>query len=179
MKLHLIVVLASITVSATYAQNVPMAYDIAEIMMQKHTLDTEGGQFTIFYRFSTLEGVVEGGTEDLDANLLGMEIDLERTSLVFNIENIRQTDLMSIRFPSAILSAENDKFTVLADGQARGYELSTQDESTNLIFILPENTTRVEIVGTRVVPEFSSGLLMLGTAAAVGIIGLGFWHRHR
>ncbi|MEM3172107.1 MAG: hypothetical protein QXE82_01055, partial [Candidatus Nitrosotenuis sp.] len=129
-------------------------------------------QFTIFYRFSTLEGVVEGGTEDLNARLVLLEVDPSRTSLVFHIDNVNQTDLMSVRFPFSVLSAEEEKFIVLADGQPRGYEISTHKESTNIIFILPENTTKVEIIGTSVVPEFGSGLLVLGAAATMATIGL-------
>ncbi len=163
--------LFSVAVPLAYAQSTS-PHDVAELMMQKQILDTEGGQFTIFYRFSTLEGAIEGGTEDLDARLILLEVDPSRTSLVFHIDNVKQTDLMSVRFPFSVLSAEEEKFIVLADGQPRGYELSVHKESTNIIFILPENTAKVEIIGTSVVPEFGSGLLILGLAVTITIIGL-------
>ncbi|CAE6487328.1 hypothetical protein [Candidatus Nitrosotenuis uzonensis] len=169
MKLHLILILFSVTVPLAYASS---PHDIAELMMQKQILRTDGEQFTIFYRFSILEGAIEGGTEDLDAKLILLEVDPSRTSLVFHIDNVKQTDLMSVRFPFNVLSAEEEKFIVLADDQPRGYELSVHKESTNIIFILPENTAKVEIIGTSVVPEFGSGLLILGLAVTITIIGL-------
>ncbi|MEM4391851.1 MAG: hypothetical protein QXG67_03585 [Candidatus Nitrosotenuis sp.] len=150
---------------AAYAEPTATQYSIAEIMMQKYTLEAEQQQFTVFYRFSVLEGVVEGGTEDLDAKLTSIVVDKERTSLVLSVENIRQTDLMSLRFPYELLSAEGERFTILADGQQRGYELSVHGQSTNLIFILPENTKQVEIIGTKVVPEFGSVILAFSVAS--------------
>lgn len=155
--------------STAHADKVTLVqqYDIAEMMMQKYYLETEQKQFTIFYRFSALEGPVEGGTEDLDARLTLITIDTERTSLVLHMENTQQTDLMSLRFPMDLLSAEGEKFTVLADGQERGYELSVRGESTNLIFLLPKDTAKIDVIGTRVIPEFGSELLILSVVSAL------------
>ena len=135
--------------------------DIAELMMQKYQLTADQRDFTIFHRISTLESVGEGNTEDFDAKVVAMEINQERTSLVITLENIKQTDLMSVRFPQELISAEKGKFTLLVDGEERGYEWSVQEESRNLIFIIPKQTTEVEIIGNRVIPEFTSGLLVL------------------
>lgn len=135
--------------------------DIAELMMQKYQLNADQRDFTIFYRISTLESVVESSMEDFDAKVVAMEIDYERTSLVITLENIKQTDLMSVRFPQELISAEKGKFTLLVDGEERGYEWSAQGESRSLIFIIPKQTTEVEIIGSRVIPEFTSGLLVL------------------
>lgn len=135
--------------------------DIAELMMQKYQLNADQRDFTIFYRISTLESVVESSMEDFDAKVVAMEIDQERTSLVITLDNIKQTDLMSVRFPQELISTEKGKFTLLVDGKERGYEWSAQEESRNLIFIIPKQTTEVEIIGNRVIPEFTSGLLVL------------------
>jgi hypothetical protein len=166
MHVFSVIAFVVLTLQTAYAEPLAVQYSIVEIMMQKYTLDMEQQSFTVFYRFSVLEGVGEGGTEDLDAKLTSIVVDKERTSLVLSVENIRQDDLMSLRFLYELLSAEGEKFTILADGQQKGYELSVHGQSTNLIFILPENTKRVEIIGTKVIPEFGSGLLALSATAA-------------
>ena len=50
---------------------------------------------------------------------------------------------------------------MLIDGKEKGYESSSQNNKSTMIFVLPKDTTQVEIVGTRVIPEFPSGVLAL------------------
>jgi len=147
--------------------------DIAEIMMQKYHLEAEQEQFTIYYRFSILEGAGEGGTENLDARILSMGIDKEQTSLVINIDNIQSTGLLSLRFPEELVSADANNFTLLVDGKERGYELSRQGNIVGMILILPENSTTVEIVGTRVIPEFGPFVIVMLTVSLASIAILG------
>jgi hypothetical protein len=135
--------------------------DIAELMMKKYPLQVDQHDFIIYYRFSTLESVGEGTSEDLEAQITSIEVDHERNSLVIRLDNIAQSDLMSVRFPQELMSAEKGKFTLLIDGKERGYEWSVQEDSRNLIFVIPERTTEVEIIGTRVIPEFASWLPVL------------------
>jgi hypothetical protein len=173
-----VAIFAVLILQTAYAEPTATQYSIAEIMMQKYTLEAEKQSFTVFYRFSVLEGVGEGGTEDLDAKLTSIVVDKERTSLVLSVENIRQDDLMSLRFPYELLSAEGEKFTILADGRQRGYELSVHGQSTNLIFILPENTRQVEVIGTKVIPEFGSVMLAF-SAAAASLLAAGVFRKIR
>jgi hypothetical protein len=136
-------------------------HDIAELMMQKYTIKVDEKDFITYYRLSTLESVGEGSSEDYDGKITSMEINHERTSLVIKLNNIKQSDILSIRLPHDLISAEKGKFTILANGKERGYEWSVQGEFRNLIFIVPKQTTEVEIIGTKVIPEFTSEILVL------------------
>lgn len=136
-------------------------YDIAELMMQKYTVSLDEGDFTVFYRLSTTESEGEGTMEDLNAKVTSMDIDKERTSLVIRLDEIKQTDIMSVRFPHDLISAEDGDFLLLVDGNQKGYESSEQEGKTNMIFVIPAQTTEIEIIGTRVIPEFSSMLAVL------------------
>ncbi|HXG74228.1 MAG TPA: hypothetical protein VNK44_05385 [Candidatus Nitrosotenuis sp.] len=136
-------------------------YDIAELMMQKHVLSVEEGDYTIFYRLSTAESHAEGTAEDLDAKITSMGINKERTSLMIMLEGVGQTDIMSVRFPNELLSAQGGKFTLLVDGKQRGYESSEQEGKTNMIFLIPSRSKEIEIIGTRVIPEFQSAIILL------------------
>ncbi|MBI5146222.1 MAG: hypothetical protein HZA84_03270 [Thaumarchaeota archaeon] len=141
--------------------------DIAQLMMKKYQLQVEEKNFEILYRLSTIETVAESGTEDYDAKVVSMSINSERSSLIIQLDNILNSDVMSVRFPQEVLSADKEKFTLLVNGQEKGYEFSVYGKYTNLIFIVPKQTTEVEIVGTKVIPEFTGGLLVLTAATSL------------
>jgi hypothetical protein len=145
-------------------------YDIAELMMQKYQLKVDQQEFTVFYRLSTLKAIGEGTSEDYDGKVVSIEINHERNSLIVNLDNIKQDDLMSLRFPQELISAEKGKFTLLVDGKKMGYEWSVQEDSRNLIFIIPEHTTKVEIIGTRVIPEFTSSVLVFSLITSILLV---------
>ncbi len=141
--------------------------DIAQLMMKKYQLQVEEKNFEILYRLSTIGTVAESGTEDYDAKIVSMSINPERSSLIINLDNILNSDVMSVRFPQEVLSADKEKFTLLVNGQEKGYDFSVSGKYTNLIFIVPKQTTEVEIVGTKVIPEFTGSLLVLISATSL------------
>ena len=141
--------------------------DIAQLMMKKYQLQVEEKNFEIFYRLSTIGDMTEGGTEDYDAKVISIDINPERSSLIIKLDNILNSDIMSVRFPQEVLSADKEKFTLLVNGQEKGYEFSVSGKYSNLIFIVPKQTTEVEIIGTKVIPEFTGGLLILAAATSL------------
>lgn len=143
-------------------------YDIAELMMKKYQLQIDQREFTVFYRIITLGESTgsESSSEDYNANVTSIYVDQKKTALVITVDNIEQSDVMSVRFPQELISAEKEKFTVLADGKERGYEMSTQEESRGLIFVIPEHTSTIEIIGTKVIPEFPSAMITLITVSS-------------
>ncbi|MEM2160872.1 MAG: hypothetical protein QXN55_07965 [Candidatus Nitrosotenuis sp.] len=159
--LLVIFVMMSCSVPA-FAQNIQQIQhaDIAELTMKKYQITIDDTPFTIFYRFSTV-GAGEGSDEDLSAKLVSITINTERKSLVMTIDSINQTDIMSIRFPQELVSAEGGKLVLLLDGKEKGYESNTQDNKRTMIFVLPKDSSQVEIVGTKVIPEFPSALLVM------------------
>ena len=145
-------------------------YDIAELMMQKYVVSVDEGDYVVFYRLSTTESHAEGTAEDLDAKITSMTINKERASLVIGLEGVEQTDIMSVRFPNEILSAEGGKFTLLVNGEQRGYESSEQKGKTNMIFLIPAQSGEIEIIGTRVIPEFPSTMILLAAVMSAVLI---------
>jgi len=142
-------------------------FDIAQLMMKKYQLHVGGKDFEIMYRLSTLETLAEDSGEDYDAKIVSMSINSERSSLIINLENILHSDVMSVRFPQELLSADKEKFTLLVNGQEKKYEFSVSGKYANLIFIVTKQTTEVEIVGTKVIPEFAGSLLALIAATSL------------
>ena len=139
----------------------PIQYaDIAEIMMKKYELNVEDTDFTIFYRFSTV-GAGESSDEDHTAQITSIDVNKDRKSLVISLDRINQDDIMSVRFSQELVSGEGKKMILLMDGKEKGYESSSQDNKSTMIFVLPKDTKQVEIIGTRVIPEFPSSILAL------------------
>lgn len=139
----------------------PVQYaDIAEIMMKKYQINVDNTDFTIFYRFSTV-GEGESSDEDHTAQITSIDVNQDRKSLVISLDKINQDDIMSIRFSQELVSSEGKRLTLLIDGKEKGYESSSQDNKSTMIFVLPKASSQVEIVGTKVIPEFPSGILAL------------------
>jgi hypothetical protein len=121
--------------------------------------------------------VAEDSSEDYDAKIISMSINPERSSLMIKLDNILHSDVMSVRFPQEVLSADKEKFTLLVNGQEKGYEFSVYDKYTNLIFIVPKQTTEVEIIGTKVIPEFTGGILVLISATSILFVSCCFGNK--
>lgn len=139
----------------------PVQYaDIAEIMMKKYQTNVENTDFTIFYRFSTV-GEGESSDEDHIAQITSIDVNQDKKSLVISLDKINQDDIMSIRFSQELVSSEGKRLTLLIDDEEKGYESSSQDNKSTMIFVLPKGTAQVEIVGTKVIPEIPSSILVL------------------
>jgi hypothetical protein len=113
--------------------------------------------------------ISEDTHEDLDAKITSITVNQERQSLVIKLDNVAQVDIMSMRIPKELISAEGKQLALFIDGKETQYEWSVKDDYNNLIFIVPPQTAELEIVGTRVIPEFSSGLLVLIVASAIAV----------
>jgi hypothetical protein len=147
-------------------------YDIAEIMMNKYKVSVEQDEFTVFYRLSVVESAGGSTLEDLEAKVTSINVNQERVSLVITLDNIEQTDIMSLRLPKELISAEGKQLALFIDGKEIQYEWSVKGEYNNLIFIIPKQTTEIEVVGTRVIPEFPSGLLIFGAVSSGLVVGI-------
>ena len=146
-------------------------YDIAEIMMNKYELSVEQNEFTVFYRLSTAGTLSEDTDPDLEAKITSITVNQERQSIVISITNVSQTDIMSLRIPKELVSADGKQLALFVDGKETQYEWSVKEPYNNLIFIVPSHTTEIEIAGTKVIPEFPSGLsiLVMVSSAAIAV----------
>lgn len=148
----------------------PVQYaDIAEIMMKKYQINVDNADFTIFYRFSTV-GEGESSDEDHTAQITSIDVNQNRKSLVISLDKINQDDIMSVRFSQELVSSEGKRLTLLIDGKEKGYESSSQDNKSTIIFVLPKDTAQVEIVGTRIIPEFTSSVLIMVAVSSIALL---------
>jgi predicted secreted protein with PEFG-CTERM motif len=68
-----------------------------------------------------------------------------------------------------LINAQNNEFIILVDGQETDYEITSDSDSSTFAFFVPTGTEEVEIIGTRVIPEFPIGAIF-GFAVMISTI---------
>ncbi len=124
----------------------------------------------------TIEVLFGGKVFDLQASLSNgsiqkIEVDPQFTSLVLTISTTNSYGNLAIVLPRDLIDAqsangEDDKFTVLVDGdETQATETGTTATDRTLSIPVKAGATEVEIIGTKVIPEFSALVpLILATA---------------
>ena len=103
-----------------------------------------------------------------------MSINQERKSLEITFDEVRENSVFWIRMPEDVISAEKGKFKVFVDGKDTLYDLTIRPDNVALGMIVPKDGQHVEIIGTKVIPEFGTfAILTLG----VSILGLVYFVR--
>jgi len=96
----------------------------------------------------------------LDGDMLAMAIDPELTSLLIGIENVKESQFW-IQLPNELISAESNEFAILVNGLEINYEMEINQNDIVLGFYLLEGTQEIEIIGTKVIPEFPFGSILI------------------
>ena len=81
-----------------------------------------------------------------------------------------KTDIW-VRMPEEVLYAENEKYQVLINGEDTGYDLMKMLDGYVVGFVISEDSKDIEIIGTKIVPEF--GMLSI---VVLGISTLGMFY---
>lgn len=104
----------------------------------------------------------------VNANVVAMEIDPESTSLLIGLDNTYDSRFF-IGLEHELISAQNNEFIILVDGQETDYEISSDSDSSTFAFFVPTGTEEIEIIGTHVIPEFPIGAIF-GFAVMISTI---------
>ena len=103
-----------------------------------------------------------------NGDIKSMEIDRDRNSLVITVETMQTGGKLEITLDRDLIDAKGDSkddhFTVLVDGKEGFFEetSSTPAERT-LEIVVPAKAMIVEIMGTKVVPEFPIAMLAIAS----------------
>ena len=144
--------------------NSVFAQDIAELESEKYLLQSDNQTFQIFYGFKGSLEVEIGEKVIENPKVTSMIINPERKSLVINFDESAYEGPMWVRLPNELISAEDGKFQVLIDDNEKRYELTYYPDKIAVGFILPPNANQAEIIGTRVIPEFTTAIIIFGIA---------------
>jgi len=145
-------------------------FDIAQIMAEKITFEIGDDVFDIYYGYKgSLDSI---GTDHVEPILSSMSINDERKSIVIIMEEVPQKTDFWVRIPQNVLYAEGEKFQVLINNEDTGYDLMKFPNDYVIGFVISETTENIEIVGTRVIPEFGTFTILVLGISIFGLIYL-------
>jgi len=108
---------------------------------------------------------------DIKGDVIAMTVDPESKSLLVGLENTYDSQF-SIDLNHELISAPNNDFVILVDGQDTDYTITPNSDGYMFTFFVPTGTEEVEIIGTSVIPEFAELSMMMMGLSFIGIIGI-------
>ena len=142
--------------------------DIGQIMAEKITFEFGDDTFDIYYGYKgSLDSM---GSYHDEPILSSMTINEERKSIEIIMEDVPEKTDFWVRIPPEVLYAEGDKFIVLVDGVNTGYDMTTFPNDYAIGFIISETAENIEIIGTKVIPEFGSFSIMILGISILGLV---------
>ena len=136
-------------------------------------MEIDGNSYDLYYGYhGSLDAL---GSDFASPTLSSMIINEEKKSLEIILSDVPEKTDFWVRMPDDVIFAENEKFTVLVDGIDTRYDLMKFPNDHVIGFFIVEGASEIEIVGTRVIPEFGLySILILG----VSVLGLVYFARH-
>ena len=146
--------------------------DISQISAEKFVMSVDDDSHDMYYGYS---GSIDSmGSDKPHPILSSMSINQERKSLEITFSEVRENSVFWVRMPDEVISAEKGMFKVFVDGKNTLYDLTIRPDNVALGMIVPKDGQHVEIIGTKVIPEFGAfAILTLG----VSILGLVYFVR--
>lgn len=139
-----------------------------------YTIEVDDATFDIYYGGY---GSIEIGGEALEEGkptLSSMSINLERKSLEIILDPIPNDKIFWVLLPLEVISAEEAQYQLFIDGVETKYDLTKFPGNYALGMVLPPGAEHLEIIGTKVIPEFGTyAILILG----ISIFGLIYYIR--
>lgn len=154
----------------------PEAYaqflDISQLESDKVTFTFDDKSYDIYYGYrGSLDSM---GSDEQYPVLSTMKINEERKSIEIVMEEVPEKTDFWVRTPEDVLYAEGEKFKVLVDGVDTRYDLMKFPNDYVVGFVISEDAKNIEIIGTRVIPEFGAYSVLI---LCVGIVGLVYFTR--
>lgn len=138
-----------IFITPVFAQILP-----GELSNSEYVLEIDEHVYSIFYA--------------VNANVIAMEIDPESKSLLIGLDKTYDSQFF-IDLEHELINAQNNEFIILVDGEETDYEITSDSDSSTFEFFVPVGSEEVEIIGTRVIPEFPIGAIF-GFAVMFSVI---------
>ena len=147
--------------------------DIAQLTAEKYQLKAGEKTYDIYYGYK--------GSFEIDVNktdtspiLSSITINPERKSLEVTMESVSSDNVLWMRLPFELISADNAHYRLVIDGVDTQYDLTKFPNEYGIGVIIPKDTKHIEIIGTKVVPEF--GVLSIAFLG-ISFIGIIFFAR--
>lgn len=137
---------------------------------KSYTIEIDDATFDIYYGgYGSIEIGGEALEED-EPTLSSMNLNTERKSLEITLVPIPNDKVFWILLPLEVISAEDAKYQLLIDGVDTKYDLTKFPENYALGMILPPGAKNIEIIGTKVVPEFGTVTILILGLSILGLV---------
>ena len=147
------------------------AQDISQLMAEKYSLQVDEQTFDVYYGF---KGSLEVDISDLEVDnpyASSMILNKEKKSMEVFFDDHEYAGPVWIRLPTELITAEGGAFQLFIDDTEKPFELTYYADEISVGFFMPEGTQKVEVIGTSVIPEFSTiAVLVLGMGITSSII---------
>ena len=142
--------------------------DIVQLSSDKFTITVDDVSYDLYYGY---HGSFDSmASDEPQPKLTAMLLNQERKSLEIIFDKVLEDSIFWVRMPDELISAEKGLFQVFVDGKETKYELIQFPNDISLGIIMPQDGQHVEIIGTRVIPEFSVLVLSLLTISTILMI---------
>jgi predicted secreted protein with PEFG-CTERM motif len=143
--------------------------DISQLEAEKESFEFDDVTYTLYYGY---HGSLDSSmTDSFGAPIVTeMIINQERKSIEVTFEEVPEATDFWVRIPFEVLTAEKEQYQVLVNGEDTGYDLMKMPDGYVVGLIITEDTEHVEIIGTKVIPEFGTIAILVLGVAIVGII---------
>ena len=142
--------------------------DIVQLSSDKFTITVDDVSYDLYYGY---HGSFDSmASDEPQPKLTAMLLNQERKSLEIVFDEVLEDSIFWVRMPDELISAEKGLFQVFVDGKETKYELIQFPNDISLGIIVPQDGQHVEIIGTRVIPEFSVLVLSLLTISTILMI---------
>lgn len=110
---------------------------------------------------------------NLNGQITKMTINQEENKLSLYLDNVSE-DTVTLRIPRELVDAENNNFLVMITAspeQLVDYKIVSSDDSYFTIQLdVPNDTSKISIIGTRVIPEFGTITMMILVISIISIV---------
>lgn len=114
-------------------------------------------------------------TYNINGQITKLTINEEENSLSIYLDNVLE-DKFTLRIPREMIDAENNSFLVMVTASPEKlteYEvISSNEEFFTIQLTVPDNTSKVTIIGTRVIPEFGGAAMIILSIAIISIVAV-------
>ena len=144
--------------------------DIVQLSSEKFTITVDDDSYDMYYGYhGSLDSMA---SDEPQPKLSSMGINQERKSLGITFDEVLSNSVFWVRMPDEVISAEKGHFQLFIDGIETRYDLTRFPNDYALGMIIPKGGEHIEIVGTRVIPEFSIMVLPILAISVLLIVAM-------
>jgi len=143
--------------------------DISQLEAEKFVLEVGEDSYDVYYGY---HGSLDDSMSDhfSEPVVTEMTLNQDRKSLEFNFEKVPEKTDFWVRIPFDVLTAEKEQYQVLINGVDTGYDLMKMPDGYVIGMIISQGTENVEIIGTKVIPEFGALTILVLAVAILSIV---------